>query len=150
MSNDVSPPSAESSGSLATGSMTGTITYLHDSQVVEFSAHQVIRSVVGGYTQVFAQMSVPGPDNAYRIYLRFPGNEPTSGTYAIGSADIAVFVDIANDGGHHAANSGHVLLQNHIPTRTLIGSADFKTIPRGNIEYEIQVVFEISDTLKGV
>lgn len=144
--NDSSSPAESSVTNAASGSMTGTITYLHNSQVIEFNSNTVSRFMVGPNTQIYAAMSLPGPDRAYRIYLTFPGSEPVSGTYNVGSANLSVFVDIV-DHAHLAAESGQIVLRNHTPIRRLTGSANFKTQSLDNMQYEITVEFDITDTV---
>jgi hypothetical protein len=149
MSNNDQPNLREPSVTpAAVGSMTGTIKFLHNQTAFLFNTNRVFRGVSSGETHLYAEHILPGADRAYRIFLYVPGNEPTSTTYTIGSTNVRAFVDIV-DHAHLTAESGEIVIQNHTPIRRLTGSTKYKTAPYENMQYEVEVVFDISDSVTG-
>jgi hypothetical protein len=145
MSNkDFSSVAGSSIITSTSGSMSGIIDYLHsgDGEQVEFKSRIVARYMAGTNTMVFAEMTMPGFDNGYRVYIILPGSEPATGSYTVGSGGIDVNVDIV-DHGHLQAKSGTLILQNHTPIRKLTGAIVFETIPHDAKCYRVQMVFDI-------
>nr|WP_180203035.1 hypothetical protein [Pseudomonas sp. SbOxS1]NYU02626.1 hypothetical protein [Pseudomonas sp. SbOxS1] len=147
MSDNDSNNFVESSGErTTTGIMTGTITYLHNTQVIPFNAHLVYRRFSEGKTQIRAIMPMPGGDGlAYEVLFKLEGSEPPSATYIVGTPNVTdVEVFIYDDPDYQiAAESGEIILQNFTPTKKLTGLVKLKTILQGNKQYEVDAEFTI-------
>lgn len=130
----------------AAGNMAGTITYLHNSQIIQFNASIVLRHIWNGKTQIRAVMPMPGGDGRnYEVSFKLEGVEPQSATYTVGTPSVTdVLVSIYDDHFYSIpAESGEISLQNFFPTIKLTGSVKLKTVLLENKQYEVDAVFTI-------
>lgn len=130
----------------ATGSMTGTITYLHNSQIIRFDARTILRRTTNNKTHIRAIMQMSGGDGRnYEVQFKLEGSEPPSATYIVGTPNVTdALVGIYDDPLYNNdIESGEIILQNFTPAKKLTGSVKFKTIMQSNKQYEVDAVFTI-------
>jgi len=130
---------------VASGTMTGTIKFLHDSTVHNFQSFRVLRDVYSGMTHLVGVMRQPAD---YEIVLLVPGDEPPTGTYLIGSNNVTAYLFVGPS-PNFIALSGEIVIQNQTQTGRITGSAKFKTHQHNNLHYEVEVIFDISRTAAG-